>query len=365
MNNKLNIWKILFLLFLAVATIYIIRNNNEKQSREKAAKNWQKTDAKGNTYSSSTIDGNYICNKGSVFGTYYNIIYRSQNDLHEKIRERLQAVDNSLSPFNPNSIISAINNNREVTLDKMFMDIFNLAQKISAETDGAFDITVAPLVNAWGFGFKNGTTPDSIKVDSIKRFIGYKSVAHVNGRIVKQHPETMLDCSAIAKGYGSDVAAALLKEHGVSDFMVEIGGEVCSSGHNNKRKKWRIGINKPIDDPAAINQELYTIIELSGKSIATSGNYRNYRKENGRKIAHTIDPRTGFPANHSLLSATVIADDCATADAYATAFMVMGVEEAAKAAEANNSIECCFIYAGSDGSLKTQMTTGFANYIVK
>ena len=220
-----------------VGTIYIIRNNQTRIEQEKASKNWQKIDAKGNRYTSSTIDEHYICNRGNVFGTYYSITYRSAEDRHEAIRARLAAVDNSLSPFNKNSLISAINENRDTIADAMFTAVFNLAQKVSEKTGGAFDITVAPLVNAWGFGFKNGMAVDSVTIDSLCRYIGYKSITLNDGKITKQFPQTMLDCSAIAKGYGCDAVAELLTENGVTDFLVEIGGEVavCSSIMPQKR----------------------------------------------------------------------------------------------------------------------------------
>ena len=362
MNGKLNIWKILFLLFLMVGTIYIIRNNQTRIEQEKASKNWQKIDAKGNRYTSSTIDEHYICNRGNVFGTYYSITYRSAEDRHEAIRARLAAVDNSLSPFNKSSLISAINENRDTTADAMFTAVFNLAQEVSEKTGGAFDITVAPLVNAWGFGFKNGMAVDSATIDSLCRYIGYKNITLDDGKITKQFPQTMLDCSAIAKGYGCDAVAELLTENGVTDFLVEIGGEVVARGNNPKGKEWRIGISKPVDDPSGKSTELQTAINASGKGMATSGNYRNYREVDGRKIAHTIDPRTGYPVNHSLLSATVIADDCATADAYATAFMVMGVEKAMEICRNDSSIEAFLIYSDNDGTLKTAETEGMKKF---
>ena len=291
----MNIWKSLFLVFLIIGTVYILGKQKP-----------------------------YITNSGKIFGTFYNITYSSETDLHQEIKNTLMQVDNSLSPFNKQSIISAVNNNTATQIDDMFTHVFSLAQDVSAKTEGAFDITVAPLVNAWGFGFKKGITPDSLTIDSLRQFVGYNTVALTDGKITKQHPQTMLDCSAIAKGYGCDAVAATLEAHGIKNYMVEIGGEVVTKGKNGKGGVWTIGISKPTDNPTTSNNELHEIIGISGKSMATSGNYRNFREENGRKIAHTIDPRTGYPVQHSLLSATVIADDCATADAYATSFMVMG-----------------------------------------
>lgn len=329
----MNIWKTLFLIFLIIGTIYILGKQKP-----------------------------YVTNSGKIFGTFYNITYSSDTDLHTEIKKTLLQVDNSLSPFNKQSIITAINNNADTLPDEKFTHVFMLAQEVSAKTDGAFDITVAPLVNAWGFGFKKGITPDSLTIDSLRQFVGYSTVAMIDGKVVKQHPQTMLDCSAIAKGYGCDAVAATLEANGVKDYMVEIGGEVVTKGKNSKGGVWTIGISKPTENPTTSNNELHEIIAITGKSMATSGNYRNFREENGRKIAHTIDPRTGYPVQHSLLSATVIADDCATADAYATSFMVMGVEKAIEHCSANN-IEGYFIYSDENGMLKTTMTEGFKKYL--
>ena len=363
MKKKISMWKIAFLLFLMVGSIIAIRNNQTKQAEEKAARNWQKIDEKGNKYSSATIDGDYIINKGQVFGTYYNITYRCpEKDMHEGIRERLTAVDNSLSPFNKNSLISAINENKDTVADAMFIHIFTLAQGISEKTGGAFDITVAPLVNAWGFGFKNDIKVDSATVDSLLGYIGYRGIALIDGKIKKQHPETMLDCSAIAKGYGCDAVAEYLEENNINDFLVEIGGEVVASGMNPRNKVWTVGISKPANDPTASNNELQKVIKITGKSMATSGNYRNFRYEGGRKVSHTIDPRTGHPVSHSLLSATVIANDCATADAYATAFMVIGVEKAMEICSNDNSIDAYLIYSDGNGTLQTAETEGMKRY---
>ena len=334
MNNKLTPWKITFLILLIIGTIHILGKQKP-----------------------------YITNSGKVFGTFYNITYSSDTDLHKEIKSTLLQVDNSLSPYNKQSIITAINNNIDATPDAMFTHVFTLAQEVSEATDGAFDITVAPLVNAWGFGFKKGITPDSATIDSLRQYIGYTTVTLTDGKIVKRHLQTMLDCSAIAKGYGCDAVAATLDALGVENYMVEIGGEVVTKGKNSKGGIWTIGISKPTDNLTTGNNELHQVIGITGKSMATSGNYRNFREENGKKIAHTIDPRTGYPVQHTLLSATVIADDCATADALATAFMVIGLDEAITYCNNHPDIEGYFIYSNDNGTLKTQMTEGFRKYI--
>ena len=229
MNKKLSIWRILFLLFLIAGTIYIIRKNQTAVLEKQGA-----------------AAESYTNIQGSIFGTTYSITYGAAEDLQEEITAELEKVDNSLSPFNKNSIITAINNNGSYTLDTMFTEVFTLACEISRNTEGAFDITVAPLVNAWGFGFKNAEKVDSATIDSLMQLIGYNTVTLSGGRIEKQNPGTMLDCSAIAKGYGCDVVARLLSSRGIENYMVEIGGEVVTKGVNPSGRIWSIGITKPI-----------------------------------------------------------------------------------------------------------------------
>ena len=172
----------------------------------------------------------------------------------------------------------------------------------------------------------------------------------------------MLSCSAVAKGYAVDVIAQFLAKKGIKNFMVDIGGEIVAQGENPKKDLWRIGINKPIDDSLSINQELQTVLNVTGVGIATSGNYRNFYYKDGKKYAHTIDPRTGYPVQHSILSSTVVAEDCMTADALATSFMVMGLEEAEKFCKANPMIDAYFIYSGENGEFKTYYTDGMKRY---
>lgn len=322
MNKKKWIWQLPFLLLLIVGTVLIIRQQRAMP---------------------------YQMNSGMVFGTVYNITYECDSDLHQAIKAELQKVDNSLSPFNEHSVITAINQNQDVKPDEMFLTVFNKAMEISRETDGAFDITVAPLVNAWGFGFKNGSQPNRQQVDSLRRLIGYEKVTLKDDRIVKQSPDIMLDCSAIAKGYGSDVVARFLQQQGVKNFMVEIGGEVVTSGVNPQRLPWRIGVTKPTDDTLSIKGEIQSVLNVTDLAMATSGNYRNFYYKGGKKYAHTIDPKTGYPVQHSLLSATVLAKDCATADAYATSFMVLGIDGAKKVLEHHPELMAYFIYADDKG----------------
>lgn len=326
MNKKRLIWQLPFLILLIVGTILIIRNQNITP---------------------------YHNDKGMVFGTTYSITYQADSSLHTSIKKELQKVDEALSPFNKQSVITAVNENRNMTVNKMFADVFLMAEKISEDTDGAFDITVAPLVNAWGFGFKSGKHPSRHDIDSLKTIIGYKKVSLNDLRVTKTDPRVMLDCSSIAKGYGSDAVAAMLEQHGVKNYMVEIGGEIVTKGISQKRMPWKIGVTKPIDDSLSLSQEIQCIINVTDKAMATSGNYRNFYYHGGKKYAHTIDPKTGYPVQHSILSATVIANNCATADAYATAFMVMGMEKAQKLLERHPELMAYIIFADKDGIIQT------------
>lgn len=326
MNKKRLIWQLPFLILLIVGTILIIRNQNITP---------------------------YHNDKGMVFGTTYSITYQADSSLHTSIKKELQKVDEALSPFNKQSVITAVNENRNMTVNKMFADVFLMAVKISEDTDGAFDITVAPLVNAWGFGFKSGKHPSRHDIDSLKTIIGYKKVSLNDLRVTKTDPRVMLDCSSIAKGYGSDAVAAMLERHGVKNYMVEIGGEIVTKGISQKRMPWKIGVTKPIDDSLSLSQEIQCIINVTDKAMATSGNYRNFYYHGGKKYAHTIDPKTGYPVQHSILSATVIANNCATADAYATAFMVMGMEKAQKLLERHPELMAYIIFADKDGIIQT------------
>lgn len=305
----------------------------------------------------------YQTDQGIVFGTMYKITYQSKENLKMEIESELQKVDNSLSPFNKKSVITHINHNEDYSTDSMFTHVFRLAKTISKETHGAFDITVAPLVNAWGFGFKNASHVDSLTIDSIRQFIGFEKVDLVDGKVVKKDPRIMLDCSAIAKGYGVDCVARLLESKGIKNYMIDIGGELVVKGKNAQQESWRIGINKPIDDSLSVNQELQTIIEINQGGMATSGNYRNFYYKDGKKYAHTIDPRTGYPVQHNILSSTVIAKDCATADAYATSFMVLGLDSAKAICNAHPELDAYFIYAKENGNTGIYFTEGMKQYL--
>ena len=323
MKKKKLIWQIPFLLILIIGSIFVIRQQRNTPFQK---------------------------DEGMVFGTIYHITYQSDTNYQKEIEAELQKVDNSLSPFNKTSIISRVNRNEKVKVDEMFSEVFQLAEKISGETDGAFDITVAPMVNAWGFGFKTGNPPTRQTIDSLRAIVGFHTVSLQDGYVIKKNQKTMLDCSAIAKGYGTDVVARFLKKKGVQNFMVEIGGEIVVNGNNEKLQPWRIGINKPTDDSLNTSQAIQDVVSVSNIAMATSGNYRNFYYKNGKKYAHTIDPKTGYPVQHNILSATVFADDCATADAYATSFMVLGLDGAKKILEKHPELCAYLIYSDQKGS---------------
>lgn len=306
----------------------------------------------------------YQQDSGFIFGTMYTITYQYKEDLKQEIEEELKRFDASLSPFNDASVISKVNRNEDVTVDTLFKNVFNRSMEISEETRGAFDITVAPLVNAWGFGFKKGEWPDSIRIDSLLEITGYKNISLAKDKVVKKDPRIMITCSAIAKGYATDVIAQLLQRKGIKNYMVDIGGELVLKGENPRKEKWRIGINKPIDDSLAIHQEMQLVLQLTDAGIATSGNYHNYHYKDGKKYAHIIDPRTGYPVQHSILSATVVAKDCMTADALATAFMVMGIDEAKAFAVNHPDIDVCFIYSDKQGDTQTYITENLKKQVV-
>ena len=337
MKKKLY-WQLPFLVFLIVGTVFIVRQQRSTP---------------------------YQHDKGQVFGTFYHITYQNDTSLNNDILAELAKVDSALSMFNDKSIISRINRGEDVKTNEMFDTVFNLAENIADNTNGAFDITVAPLVNAWGFGFKTGNPPTKAAIDSLRSIVGYKKVALRNNRITKTDPRVMLDCSAIAKGYGCDVVAHLLQRHGIENYMVEIGGEVVTHGISEKRLPWKIGVTKPTDDSLAVDKELQTVLNVKNMAMATSGNYRNFYYKNGKKYAHTIDPKTGYPVQHNILSATVLAKHCAEADAYATSFMAMGLDGAKKTLENHPELMAYLIYADHKGNMQVWYSPSMKDKIQK
>lgn len=306
-------------------------------------------------------------NIGNALGTTYSVIYLSDNtlDFQKEIDSVFKAVNQSMSTYIPSSDISRINSgDTTVIVDHMFKDVFELSQKVYKSTNGYFDPTVGPLVNAWGFGPGKQLTLDSTKVDSLLRYVGFDKVSlTIDNQIKKASSEIFFDFNAIAKGYAIDRLGAMLNEKGVKNYLVEVGGEVLTKGINQlSGNKWSVGI----DDPQVeIGRELKSIVELENMAMASSGNYRKFRinPETGEKYVHTIDPKTGYTKNSKILAASVIAQDCASADAYATAFMAMALEESKKLLGNEDGLEAYIIFLDDNGAAQEFMTDGFRKMV--
>ncbi len=310
---------------------------------------------------------------GLIYGTSYSITFEYSTDstklaqLTQDIKKQLDDVNTSLSTFLDTSTISLINSNREHRIDKHFRHVYNTAYQVFKSTDGAFDMSVAPLVNLWGFGFRKpeNHTPEPHVVDSVLKTIGMDKTSLQNTTLEKQHPYIMLDASAIAKGYAVDVIANTLKTYKINNYLIEIGGEIGCKGENPDGVPWRIGIDKPTENRngRGENPELQTIVHLKNAYMATSGNYRQYYYKDGNKYSHTISPFSGYPVNHSLLSATVIASSCARADAFATACMVVGVEKSLEIANKEEDVEVYLIWSNLENDeYQVSYSPGFEKY---
>lgn len=292
---------------------------------------------------------------GEAQGTTWHISYVAgdDTDLKPGIDSILRKIDSSMSTYLPVSIISRINKNESsVVVDQYFMDVFNKAHEVSEKTGGLFDVTVGSLVNAWGFGFTKKEKIDSSIIDSLLQFVGY-TMLHLQGnKLVKAKPQVILDFNAIAQGYSVDVLASYLENIGIENYLVELGGELKAKG-KKYNEDWKVGIDQPEENSTA-ERKLEAIISLNNKALCTSGNYRKFYEEDGKKYAHILDPRNGYPAKQNILSATVIADDAITADAYATSFMVMGLERSKEFLSNHKelNLEVYFIY-DENGTWKT------------
>lgn len=307
----------------------------------------------------------YHFESGERFHTSYHIKYEYSRSLEEEIGEELDKFEYSLNPFKENTIITKVNNNEPVEVDSFFVDVFNKSMEVSQMTDGKFDITASPLINAWGFGFKNMDNITPQQIDSIREFVGYKKIfIDENGYVQKTDPRVELNPSAISKGYSCDVVARLFDRLGITNYMIEIGGEIVAKGINDKGECWRIGIDRPINDSSGMLHDLQAVLSLCDKALATSGNYRNYYIKDGKMFAHTIDPQTGYPSEQDLLSVTILADDCMTADAYATAFMASGKEKAMEIAGKIPGLYYYMFYVKPDNSMGIVYSEGFEKFFV-
>jgi len=302
---------------------------------------------------------------GNTQGTYYQITYYATDTLvtQTQIEDVLEKFLQVASLWNPDSEISRVNGNQNMTVGTDFQAIFYEAQEISRLTGGAFDVTVGGLVNAWGFGPYQSEDSVLVKIDSLRQYVGFQNVDIINSVVVKKDPNIKIDFNAIAKGYSVDLMAKVLWHYGINNFIVDIGGEVYTSGLKPDGGKWNVGIEKPSETDHSA-REVQEVIALSNKAAATSGTYRKYFTKDNIRYSHTIDPTTGRPVEHSLLSVTVIADRCVTADALATAFMVMGVEKAMEFLSENPQYEGYFIYCDEDNDLQIVYTEGFKALII-
>lgn len=306
---------------------------------------------------------------GTAQGTTYNIVYENPakfkpEELRVKIEKIFHDFDLSLSLYNDSSIISKINRNEEVELDTFFTEVFNKSGEISISTDGAFDITVGPLVKTWGFGPDAHKNFQISKLDSLMKLIGFEKVAIKGNHLIKSDPGICLDVNAIAQGYSVDVFSRYFDGLGMKNYLIEIGGEVRVKGDKGG-ELWKIGIDKPEDDNMLPGNNLQAIIKIRDKALATSGNYRKFYIEDGIKYSHTIDPRTGYPAKNRLLSVSIIADDCATADGIATACMVIGLEKTISFIQNNHLLEAFLVYSDDNGNYKTWASESLKDNIDK
>ena len=310
----------------------------------------------------------YMRVSGFAQGTTYNITYENSTnvDYSADIDSILKAFDRSLSIYDSTSIITRINDNDpSVEADDWFVEVFKKSAEVNAVSGGAFDITVGPVVKAWGFSNGPIAKHDTAYIDSLLQFVGMEKVKMEGRKVIKKYPGVKLDVNALAQGYSVDVVCDFFKSKGIRNYLVEIGGEVRGKGTNAKNNFWHIGIDKPADGNMDPGQELQAIIEINNKALATSGNYRKFFVENGIKYSHTIDPKTGFPARNTLLSATVVCDDCITADAYATAFMVVGVEKSKEMLQKLSGLEVYFVYSNSNGDYEVYSTEGLKKMIIE
>ncbi len=310
--------------------------------------------------------GEYYSLHGFTQGTTYRITYQhpTLSDLQEEIDSLLRAFDSSLSSYDSTSIISAINRNDPgVVTDSMFRTVFRESGRVYQVSGGAFDITLAPLINAWGFGPGQQQDLDTAMVDSLLQYVGMDKVSLAGGQVIKSDPHVRLNVNAIAQGYSVDVVAFYLEDLGCKNYMVEIGGEIRTHGMNPKGNFWRIGVDRPEVGNMIPGKQLQVIVSMHNRSLATSGNYRKFYEKDGVMITHSIDPATGFPKVSNLLSASVLTDECITADAYATTCMVMGLEKGKAFVENQKGVDAYFIYGDEFGNYQVWYTDGMKKYI--
>ncbi|WP_026946301.1 FAD:protein FMN transferase [Algoriphagus marincola] len=346
-NQQKNIIYSLVLLLMVLA-VYLWRNRGQEESESVQ----------------ETVYEGRISISGQTMGTSYQISYLDTKgrDLKFSVDSLLLVFNQSLSTYIPDSEISRFNQQDSLVFDlPYFPQVLKASKDIFQKTDGAFDPTVGPLVNVWGFGPDGPSLKDSVEIRDLLKLVGFDKVIFDEQLVRKTVSGLYLDFSAIAKGQGVDVVSDFLEEKGISDFLVEIGGELVAKGVNDRGEIWKVGINRP--EESATASDLYSIIALDDQAMATSGNYRNFYVQDSVKISHTIDPKTGYPVRHNLLSATVVGPDCMTADAYATAMMVMGLEKAIALDEETEEIKVFLIYSDSNGEYQFHVSEGLKPYL--
>lgn len=298
--------------------------------------------------------------EGLAQGSYYAITYfDTQNrSFQHEIDSIFHAVDMSVNLWVENSIISKVNRNEEVMLDSIFIDNFRIAQEAARLSDGYFDPTISPIVAAWGFSYKNGDTLTPQLIDSLRTLVDYRKVRIENGHIIKDNPAITLDFNAIAQGYTSDLIASFLESQGVVNYLVDTGGEIMTKGGKPNGQPWIVGIEKPADNENS-EQVVQARIAVRDKGVVTSGSTRKYVERDGKRYSHCINPKTGCPVEHHVLSVTVTADNATWADALASICMVMGLEQSLPLIESMDGVEAYYIFINENGKLETFATEGF------
>ena len=303
--------------------------------------------------------------QGLAQGSYYAITYYDEQgrDFQHEIDSIFHAVDMSVNLWEENSVISKVNRNEEVVLDDIFIDNFNIAQEAAKLSDGYFDPTISPIVAAWGFSYKTGDTITPQLIDSLKQLVDYHNIRIENGKVIKAFPDMKLDFNAIAQGYTSDLIAGFLESRGIKNYLVDTGGEIMAKGAKPNGKPWIVGIEKPADNWDS-EQVVQTRVALRDKGLVTSGSTRKYVERDGKRYSHCIDPNTGYPVEHQVLSVTVLAENSVWADALASICMVMGMEKSLPLIESMDGVEAYYIYVNDDNELETFSTEGFKTLII-
>lgn len=298
--------------------------------------------------------------QGEAQGSYYAITYydEQERNFQHEIDSIFHAVDVSVNLWVDTSVISKVNRNEDVTLDSIFVDNFRIAQEAAALSGGYFDPTISPIVAAWGFSYKHGDSITPQLIDSLKQLVDYRKVRIENGVVIKENPAMTLDFNAIAQGYTSDLIASFLDSRGIKNYLVDTGGEIMARGTKPNGQPWIVGIEKPADNWDS-EQVVHTRIALRDKGLVTSGSTRKYVERNGKRYSHCIDPNTGYPVEHQVLSVTVMANSSVWADALASICMVMGMEKSLPLIESMDDLEAYYIYVNENNELETFATEGF------